>query len=137
MTELIDPDRILNLILHAMDATYFEELIRIHQDAISSFKKWVTVLVIAGIAILILASVAWIMVLRGKIDSNLVPSLVSIIGSFVSVSSLFPYKEITPRRITIAKYTQLRTECERIKELPSSQQEIRIREINQLLSEFQ
>jgi hypothetical protein len=120
-----------------MDATYFEELIRIHQEAISSSKKWGMVLVIAGVGILLLASVAWILVLRGDINSNLAPSLVSIIGSFVSASSLLPYKEITPRRITIAKYTQLQTECERIKQLPSSQQESRIREMNQLLSEFQ
>ena len=120
-----------------MDSAYFEELITIHQDAIKTFKKWVRFLTVGGAVILVLAAAAWVMAAKKVIDGNLAPSLVSIIGAFISVSSLLPYKEITPRRITIARYMQLKKECEKIKDLPDKEQQERIKEINGYLSEFQ
>jgi hypothetical protein len=117
-----------------MDSDYFDELIGIHEDAINSFSKWWRVLLWCGVIILLLSVLAWILAATKKIESSLAPSLTTMFGTIISAASVLPYKEITPRRISIAKYKQLKRECERIKSLPADEQEKRMKDLNDILS---
>ena len=119
------------------DLSFFDEVIRIREQEISSFQMHMRFLLLAGGSLLLFGIVVWILVLQNKFDSTLAPSLASLVGSFVSVSSLFPYKEITPRRITLAKYRQLKKEWVKIQELPDRDRETRMKELNEYLNIFQ
>jgi hypothetical protein len=114
-----------------MDPSYIDGLIAIHTDSIASSKRRARLLVTGGGTMLLVAAFIWVLALQRKIDSNLVPSLVSIVGIFFSSCSLLPYKEITPGRIKLLRFSQLRRECERIKDLPDQERTRRIREINE------
>lgn len=81
---------------------YFDEQIKIQQRAISAFKIWVMVLVVAGLSIVILS------VILGHIYPAASSDLIKLGGGFVAVLGVFPGKEIYPRKETIAKYDCLK-----------------------------
>ena len=119
-----------------MDVGYIDDLITIQSDNVSSSRKWTRFLIFGGGTLLLFAIFAWTLALQKRIDGNLIPSLVSMIGSFVSVCSLLPYKEITPGRLKLAKYKQLRLQYEKMKDLPDDERSQRIIEINKGLGEL-
>lgn len=121
-----------------MDAAYFDELIEIEADTIKASQKWSKLLFAIGIPILLIGVVAWTLAaLKIKIvDAALAPSLVSMFGLITSAGSLLPYKEIAPRRHKIAKFKQLKRECEKIAGLPPEEAERRLKALNDCLSAF-
>lgn len=86
---------------------------------------------------LLFALAIWLLAMFKKIDLNIVPSLVSIVGSFIAFSSVLQFKEIAPGRIKLARCEELRRECERMKHLPEDEQTERLRDINKKLEEFE
>jgi len=119
-----------------MDAAYFDELIEIEQDTIKSSRKWWTLLLACGIPLLLLGIVTWILAAVKVIDASLAPSLVAMLGLMSSTGSLLPYKEIAPRRHKIAKFKELKRECEKTVGLPPEEVEKRLSAINACLSAF-
>lgn len=116
---------------------YIKEVAGIYRDDIASATRRARLLMIGGTAILLFAAGTWVMAIVKVIPGNLTPSLISIVGAFVSVCGLIPFKEITPRRLALARFTHLGREYERIKDLPDEERERRLSQINKLLSELQ
>jgi hypothetical protein len=121
-----------------MDAAYFDELIKINQDGITSFQRWWRVLIVCGVIIFLTGVVVWIMSVMNKIEieSQLVPALPTSFGILTGSAALFPLKEITPRRLAIAKYNHLKKECERIKKLPVDKRQKKLKELADYLKEL-
>lgn len=88
----------------------------------------------AGTIILVLGAFAWILAVLKRVDLSLAPSLTTTFGLIVSAGSLLPYKEITPRRLSIAKYAQLKLECEKIESLPEDKRVERLNTITEILN---
>src|SRR5689334_20353149 len=120
-----------------MDSNYLQELIGIQRDDIASCKRRAIVLTTVGISILVFAGVTWLWVFKQTIGSNVAPALISTIGTFVGACGLLPYKDITPRRLELARVTELSREYERIKDLPEDERESRLSKINKVLREIQ
>jgi hypothetical protein len=89
----------------------FEELIKLQESAISSFKKCVRVLLLIGLAVIAGAALLYSQ-LKG-----LAPSIVGIGGFFISGCAAFPYREIIPRRSEIVKYGHVKRRLERFNSL--------------------
>ncbi|HEX8746472.1 MAG TPA: hypothetical protein VF717_04675 [Pyrinomonadaceae bacterium] len=119
-----------------MDSSYFDELIGIHRDAITSFHRWWRILLVGGFIFLLLSLVAWFMAAAKIIDSNLAPSLVTMFGIITSAGSFLPYKEIPPRRIAIAKCRLLKKECAEIINLPKDERKQRLKEFLELINDL-
>ena len=96
---------------------YFEEQIKIQQDAIVSFKRWMVGFVLLGMLIIV-----------GTITFNnklgaLASPIFGIGGLLVSTLAAFPYREITPRRSKIGSYLLLKRSFEKINDLPNDEQQ--------------
>lgn len=98
-------------------APYFEEQIKIQQEAIISFKRWMVGFVLLGLLI-----VLGVLLLNQKL-STLASPVIGIGGVFVTSLAAFPYKEITPRRSRIASYDLLKRNFEKFNELPPDDQQ--------------
>ncbi|MDX6527918.1 MAG: hypothetical protein QOH41_208 [Blastocatellia bacterium] len=120
-----------------MNCSYINQLIVIHQDNLASYKRRARLLIFGGSSLLLFALLIWLLSILKKLDINLLPSLVSIIGIFVTICSVLQSKEITPGRIKLARCEELRRECERMKDLPEDERRERIREINKGLGELE
>ncbi len=118
-----------------MDA-FFDDLIGIQQAAISSFRRWRRVFLVGGIAILMLSVVGWIMAAARLIDSNLVPSVVTLLGLIISAASFLQYKEIAPRQIAIRQLQLLKQESAKIRNLPEDEQQERLKKLSVWLKEL-
>src|SRR5258708_31519219 len=77
---------------------YFEELIRIQENAIGSFKKWAGVFGSIGTSIIFFT-----ILFRAPIGSITVP-MIGLGTLFIGASVVFPYREIAPRRARIQTY---------------------------------
>ena len=98
-------------------APYFEEQIKIQQEAIISFKRWMVGFVLLGLLI-----VLGVLLFNQKL-STLASPVIGIGGVFVTSLAAFPYKEITPRRSRIASYDLLKRNFEKFNELPPDDQQ--------------
>jgi hypothetical protein len=97
---------------------YFEELIRIQREAITSFKRWAGLFVLVGGGIITIALTA----------NAFVPPLVGLGSLFIGASVAFPYREIAPRRSRIETYLVLKRSFERFPELAEEERK-RIRDL--------
>ena len=120
-----------------MTCSHVNKLIVIHQDSLTSHKRRARFLILGGSAMLLFALAIWLLAILKTIDFNIVPSLVSIVGVFISFSSVLQFKDIAPGQIKLARCEELRRECERIKHLPDDEQTERLRDINKKLEEFE
>src|SRR2546430_16008562 len=98
----------------AMNCSYINQLIVIHEESLASYKRRGRLLIFGGSSLLLFALLIWLLAILKKLDINLLPSLASIIGSFIGFCSVLQYKEITPGRIKLARCEELRRECERM-----------------------
>jgi hypothetical protein len=98
-------------------APYFEEQIKIQQQAIVSFKRWMMGFVALGLLI-----VLGVILFNQKL-SSLASPIIGIGGVFVTSLSAFPYREITPRRSRIASYDLLKRNFEKFNQLPPDDQQ--------------
>ena len=96
---------------------YFEEQIEIQREAIVSFKRWMVGFVILGLVI-----ISSVILFNNKLGST-GSQITSIGGVFIGALSAFPYREIAPRRSRIASYNLLKKGFEKIKDLPSDDQQ--------------
>jgi hypothetical protein len=91
----------------------FDELISLQTGVIGSFKKWVRLLIVAGLIVITVAVVVFLYT-RFQV---LAPSIVAIGGVFLTGSAAFPGREISFRRSEIIKYTHLKRRFERFPDL--------------------
>lgn len=101
---------------------YFEELIIIQREAITSFKRWAGLFVLIGGGIILVA-----LVLYSK-NAGLTTPMMGLGSLFIGASVAFPYKEIAPRRSRIETYLVLKRSFERFPELAEDERK-RIRDL--------
>ena len=118
-----------------MDSAYFDELIEIQQDAITSCKSWWRIIlaisifiVLTGVVLLVVSAIQ-----TAKIEPSFISTLPTLCGVFTGSLSFLPYKEITPRRLAIAKFNQLKKEYRRVKKLPKDEQLKALNDISEQL----
>jgi hypothetical protein len=97
--------------------SFFEEQIKIQEQAIRSFKWWIAGLVLSGIGIILIASLL-------DITQNIKSDLIKIAGFFVAALAAFPYKEIAPRRERIAFYKCLKHNFEETRDSSSNDRQM-------------
>ena len=107
---------------------YFDEQIKIQQQAISSFKIWVIALAAVGILV-VLGSI-----FLGRVYAAASSDLIKLGGGFVAILGVFPGKEIFPRKETIAKYSCLKQNFEHYDEMTPDEQKLLAGVAAQLLS---
>ncbi|MEK6325548.1 MAG: hypothetical protein AABN33_28230 [Acidobacteriota bacterium] len=98
-------------------ASYFEDQIKIQQQAIRSFKWSIAALILLGVGIITVSLI---------IDTakGLAPDLIKLGGGiFMAALATLPYKEIAPRRERIICYTHLKDGFERRETLSHGDQE--------------
>jgi hypothetical protein len=83
-------------------APLLRDQIRIQQEAIALWKRWMFGLLAAGIAILAAAQLL-------KLGGPAVSEILKLGGAFVGVLGALPYKEIIPRKERLATYQFLLT----------------------------
>lgn len=97
---------------------YFEDQITIQEQAIRSFKRWITGFVVLGAAV-----VATAIVLTLKSLGGIASPIISLGGVFIGTLAAFPYREITPRRSKIRSYGLLKSSFLQFSTLPPDEQE--------------
>jgi hypothetical protein len=88
-----------------------DELILLQESEIQSFKKWLAVFAGLGIANI---GLAFLLYTRFQ---GLAPQVVALGSIFFGAAAMFPYREIVPRRSSIAIYTLLKRRFERFPSL--------------------
>lgn len=97
---------------------YFEDQIIIQEQAIRSFKRWISGFVVLGLVV-----VAAAVVLTLKSLGGIAPPIISLGGVFIGTLAAFPYREITPRRSKIRSYSLLKSSFQQFSTLPPDEQE--------------
>ncbi|MDR3772903.1 MAG: hypothetical protein P4L26_06120 [Terracidiphilus sp.] len=80
-------------------STVLEDQVRIQTEAISTWKRWMALLVVCGVTVFLLA--------RFNVISSNAPSVSQIVqfgGFFVTLLSVYPYREMVPRKERLATY---------------------------------
>ena len=91
---------------------YFEDQIKVQQQAIRSFKLSIVILVLVGLIVILLSIV---------IDTakGFAPDLIKIGGgAFTAALATLPYKEISPRRERITLYKFIKESLTIVETLP-------------------
>ncbi len=101
---------------------YFEELIRIQQHAIVSFKKWAGAFIFVGAGIILTS-----LMLRSRIEGFLSP-MIGLGSLFIGASVAFPYREIAPRLSRVETYLLLKRSFEKLAQLSDEDQK-RLRDL--------
>ena len=101
---------------------YFEELVRIQQEAILSFKRCFGAFILIG-AVIILIS----LVFHSRIEALTSP-MIGLGTLFIGASVAFPYREISPRRSRIETYLLLKRSFEKLSALSPEDRE-RLKEL--------
>jgi hypothetical protein len=96
---------------------YFEEQIKIQQDAIISFKRWMTGFVVLGVGV-----IAGAIIFNTKLP-GIASQIVAMGGVFIGALAAFPYREITPRRSKIVSYDLLKRNFQNFSNLPDDDQQ--------------
>ena len=98
-------------------ASYFEEQIKIQQQAIRSFKWSIAALTLLGVGIITVSLII-------DATKNSAPDLIKLGGGiFMAALATLPYKEIAPRKERIICYTHLKDGFERRETLSPGEQE--------------
>ena len=86
-----------------MNCAYVNKLIVDQKDSLASNKRRARFLVLGGGAMLLFALAIWLLAALKKIDLNIVASLGSMTGAFISFCSVLQLKDIAPGKIKLAR----------------------------------